>query len=80
MLESIFGTVFVLAILAASLFITYWLFVIVADMAKARGQSRTLWWFISLIITPITAMIVLWLFFERTEDAPPPVRFTPPAP
>jgi uncharacterized RDD family membrane protein YckC len=50
--------------LCLSLYLIYFVFAKVGDMAKARGHSPWPWWFISLAWSPFGSMFVLWLFFR----------------
>lgn len=53
-----------------SLYLIYLIFAVVGDMAKARGHSPWLWWFISLVWSPFGSMFVLWLFFDVQDEEP----------
>ena len=47
-----------------SLYLIYFVFAVVSNMARARGHSPWPWWFISLAWSPFGAMVVLWMFFD----------------
>lgn len=49
--------------LCLTLYLIYFIFAKVGNMASARGHSPWPWWFISLAWSPFGSMLVLWLFF-----------------
>ncbi len=50
------------------LWILYQLFVIVGDMASARGHNPWPWWLLSLAWSPFAVMFILWVFFDVSEN------------
>lgn len=53
---------FFLALIAAATLVTIFMYWLVIDMAKARGHSAWLWFFVALIGSPLTSVILLWVF------------------
>ena len=41
------------------------LFVVVGDMAKARGHNPWPWWLLSLVWSVVGSIAILWLFFPK---------------
>ena len=56
-----------LLFLIGGLWLIWQLFVIVGNMAEARGQDRFLWQVCAVFINPIAAMLLLWLFCSVKE-------------
>ena len=62
-----FSLLFSLAALVFAVWVIWWLFKTVAEMASRRGQNPTLWVVASLFVNPVVAMLLLWLFVPVVE-------------
>lgn len=58
-----------LLFLAVILWTVWQFYVLVGEMAELRGQNRILWQIASLIINPIGAMLLLWMFFTVKQSS-----------
>jgi hypothetical protein len=61
-MEAIVQMIPALVVLPLTIWLIWKLFVIVGDMAERRGQNRGLWIVVALLINPLSAMVLLWLF------------------
>ena len=53
--------------LAVAMWFIWQLFALVGDMAERRGQDRILWQVAALFISPMGAMLLLWIFCDIEE-------------
>lgn len=63
MLEAIVMLLFFIGMI----WLTYALFVLVGDMARARGHNPWPWWLLSLSWSPIGSIMVMSLFFNPVD-------------
>ncbi len=61
--------VVILLFLAVILWTVWQFYVLVGEMAELRGQNRILWQIAALIINPIGAMLLLWMFFTVKQSS-----------
>lgn len=59
----ILGLLAMIAVPVAMIWLIRALFVLVGEMARARGHNPWPWWLLSLAWSPLGAIVVLWLFF-----------------
>lgn len=51
-----------------ALWLFYWIFATVWQMAEARGRNPWFWFLVSLCWSPFGSMFVLWAFYEVRSD------------
>lgn len=61
-MDSLVSLIVALLVLYLAFHLTVWLFILLpARMAKARGRSALVWVLVSIIFSPVLAVILLWL-------------------
>jgi uncharacterized BrkB/YihY/UPF0761 family membrane protein len=59
---------FALGLLLLFFYFIYQLFALVGDMTDRRGSNPWTWWLIALFWSPITSIVILWIFYDIVED------------
>ncbi|MEQ5826099.1 hypothetical protein J3456_01870 [Sulfitobacter sp. NFXS29] len=52
----------IVIVLVAVVFVLWIYILLPSDMAKTRGRSQVFWVLVSLLLTPLLAIVLLWLF------------------